>query len=139
MKKDIVAEFKKEPKPKQHLILAGLIAFVSTFLPWISVSFFGQTISTNAWNDVGYLTVIGSLALLLNWALPKLGIKYKLPLEEKLFEKIATGLIVAGPLFMLYQVRAEFGFIGLGLWIALVAGAYACYLTFWNKESKRKK
>lgn len=130
MKKDIIAELKKEPKPKQHLVIASLVIFISTFLPWISVSFFGQSVSTNAWTGVGYLTVIGSLALFLNWLLPSLGVKYEVPLEEKLLNKILTGMMLAGPVFILYEIRAELSFVGIGLWIGLVVSAYALFTAF---------
>lgn len=130
MKKDIIAELKKEPKNKKHLVITGLVAFISTLLPWISVSFFGQTVSSNAWSGMGYLTVIGSLALVLNWLLPVLGIKYELPFKECLFNKIAAIMILAGPLILLYQVRFEMSFIGFGLWIGLAAGVYSTLLAF---------
>lgn len=132
---NLVQEFKKEPKNQQYFLISALVAFIATLLPWVQVSIgvFGS-ISTNGWNGYGHLTAIGSLAILALWILNKSKVKLGLPIADKDLNKILAIAILAGPIILLFQSGFEFSFMGLGFYLAILAGATTTYFAFQTKK-----
>ncbi len=128
---DLKKKFEKEPVGKQRILIAGLIGVVASFLPWWSVSFgsFGSA-SMNGWHSYGLLTTIASLAIVLNWLLPKVGVKYKLPWKEEMMLKVLSVAMLAGPVIWVINVSFSFSMVGIGVYLALVAGGIAAYYAF---------
>lgn len=128
---DLQKAFEKEPKTKRMILGAAGVAFVSTFFPWASFSLgsFGG-VSVNGWHSYGLLTALGSLAMILLWLLPKVGVKFKLPVKEDALNKALPLVILAGSVLWLIDTNFEFGFAGIGLYVALAAGAVATLFTF---------
>jgi len=128
---DLKKKFGKEPVGRQRILIAGVIGVVASFLPWWSVSFgsFGSA-SMNGWHSYGLLTTIASLAIVLNWLLPKVGVKYKLPWKEDLMLKVLSVAMLAGPVLWIINVSFSFSMVGLGAYLALVAGGVAAYYAF---------
>lgn len=128
---DLKKKFDKEPVGKQRILIAGLLGVVASILPWWSVSFgsFGSA-SVNGWHSYGLITTIASLAIVLNWVLPKVGVKYKLPWKEEMMLKALSVAMLAGPVLMIIDVSFSFSFVGLGVYLALVAGGVAAYYAF---------
>ena len=137
---DLKMKFKKEPVGRQRIIFAGLAGVVASFLPWWSISFgsFGSA-SVNGWHSYGLLTTIASLAIVLNWLLPKVGVKYKLPWKEDMMLKVFAGAMLAGPVLWLIDASFSFSMIGLGVYLALVAGGVATYYSFAKTLPKATK
>jgi len=133
---DLKKAFDKEPKSKRAILISAVIAFAATFFPWTGVSFgtLGSA-SVNGWHSYGLLTALGSLALVLVWLLPKLGVKFKLPAKEKQIDQIISIIILVGPILWIISSNFAFEFIKVGLYIALGAGISAVYFSF---KAKRK-
>lgn len=142
---DLKKKFVKEPVGKQRIIIAGLAGVVASFLPWWS----SVGYSRNGWSGYALITTIASLAIVLNWVLPKVGVKYKLPWKEDMMLKaLSVAMLVGSALWMLtyYQQTAglssyigfSFSTIGIGVYLSLVAGGVAAYYSF-AKTSKAKK
>lgn len=126
--KHLQSELKKEEPGRKYVVISALIAFAATFLPWFQ--YFGFS-SANGWNRGGFLTVIGSLGLLALWTLPKL--KIELPSFVKnpdLAEKLLTIAMLSGPVYVIINSNFHFSYFGIGLYIALLAGAGAVYFKF---------
>ncbi len=133
-------KFKKEPVGRQRIIVAGLAGVVASFLPWWSISFgsFGST-SVNGWHGYGLLTTIASLAIVLNWLLPKVGVKYKLPWKEDMMLKVLAVAMLAGPVLWLIDASFSFSMVGFGVYLALLAGGVAAYYSFAKASPKTSK
>ncbi|MBD3360601.1 hypothetical protein GF366_02240 [Candidatus Peregrinibacteria bacterium] len=136
---DLKKSFEKEPKAKKIILVSAAAALVSTFLPWMSISF-GTFASAaiNGWHRFGILTVLASIALILLWLLPKVKVKFKLPAKEDMLIKVLSVVMLAGPVIFIMDSRFEFAFLGFGLYIALAAGVVATYFAF-AKSKKTKK
>jgi len=137
---DLKMKFKKEPVGRQRIVVAGLAGVVASFLPWWSISFgsFGSA-SVNGWHSYGMLTTIASLAIVLNWLLPKVGVKYNLPWKEEILLKIFSVAMLAGPVLWIIDTSFSFSMIGLGVYLALVAGGVAVYYSFAKTLPKATK
>lgn len=128
---DLKNLYTQEPKSKKMLLGCGLVALVSTFLPWYSVSF-GPLggVSLNGWHSYGFFTIFGSILLLLLWGLPHFGVKFTLPLKEDLAYKILALAMLAGPILWLLESSFEFSIIGFGIYVAIASGAVGTYFAF---------
>lgn len=135
---DLKSKFQKEPVGKRRIIIAGLAGVVASFLPWWSISFgsFGGA-SVNGWHSYGLLTTLAALAIVLDWVLPKLGVKYKLPWKEESLLKVLSIVMIAGPVLWIIDVSFSFTTVGIGVYLALLAGLVAAYYAF-AKTSKAK-
>jgi len=137
---DLKKKFEKEPVGRQRIILAGLLGVVASFFPWWSMSFgsFGAA-SVNGWHGYGLLTTVAALLIVLNWLLPKVGVKYKLPWKEEGLLKVLSIVMLAGPVLWIVNYNFTFATIGLGVYFALAAGAVAAYYAFVKTKAKAKK
>ncbi|MFA6992605.1 MAG: hypothetical protein WC269_05025 [Candidatus Gracilibacteria bacterium] len=128
---DLKKTFDKEPKGKKIVLVSAAAALISTFLPWYSLGF---GYSYNAWHSYGFLTVVASIALVLIWLLPKVGVKFKLPVKEDLLEKVLAVVMLAGPVVWVIESNFMFELFGFGIYVALAAGVAAVYFTFVGKK-----
>ncbi|MFT5821411.1 MAG: hypothetical protein ACI8ZM_002664 [Crocinitomix sp.] len=119
-------------KQRLAVIIAAGIGVVSTFLPWISISFFGMSTSAtglSVW--AGLLTLVvcavaGVFAFLgddRNQAIDSANVK---------FVAIAGGV---GVLLVLLFVLANFSYVGSGAYIGLLATAAVAAVPFVIKDS----
>ncbi|MGH8775217.1 MAG: hypothetical protein ACRDWI_08605 [Jiangellaceae bacterium] len=110
---------------------AAVLLFIDLFLPWLSVSFFDESVTANAW-DSGLGTFAGILLIaLIVWEVlrltgnaPEFGVKHDL---------VTAGLAVLIALFTLILFFDVLGDTGIGAWIGLVlllALGYAAFLAF---------
>jgi len=118
---EIKNKFAKTPKRQKQILLGAIIVFVSTFLPWSSVSM-GMLggFSYSGWHSFGMLSVLASAGLILLWLLPILKINFKLPIKNPELQKYLAIAMLAGPLLWLFQSGFHFRYLGIGFWIALV-------------------
>jgi len=100
------------------LIIAG-IAFISLFLPWVSMGMFGSVNGFRSWGLLSFLGVVGVIVSCF------MGDK-SIPFDDT-FKKVAMGSfagIAVGAL--IYYFNLGSGFIrldsGFGLWLCLIAG-----------------
>ena len=140
---DLKKAFNKESSSKKAVLVAAVVALVSSFLPWISISFGSSdllgdlgSITNNGWVSWGYLTIIASFGVILLWVLPKVGVKFKLPVKEVDAYKILSAAILAGPVLWIIASNFDFGSMGIGFYLALLAGGGAVYVSFFAKKKK---
>lgn len=138
---DLKKSFDKEPKSRKIILLSALAGLVSSFLPWWSISIdspFGSFggFSANGWHGFGYLTALSSIALLLMWVLPKVGVKFSLPAKEDVLYKGLSIALLAGPVVWILDSNFEFSVMGVGVYLALAAGAAATYVSVIKKDKK---
>lgn len=141
---DLKNIFQKESKQKKIILLSSAIAFVGTFFPWTSVPLKSiyvsmGSISANGWHGAGYLCVLASLAIIALWALPRTGIKIKLPASEQSIEKILILAMLAGPVVWIINMDFNFEYLGYGIYISLIAAAFATYTVFKKEGIKKMK
>ena len=109
------------------IVIAGVVAFISSFLPWLDVDFGGASATANAW-DKGYFptyTWVGIFGLVM--AAQVLVAKFttvELPRQILGFTWVQIHLIlgfIATLLVVSYLIGPgdEFGF---GFWLSLLAG-----------------
>ena len=128
---DIIQSFQKESCAKRRILLAAAVTFVATFFPWYSVEMgLLGGFSYSAWSGCGMFTVFASLAILVIWALPLFKVKFKLPLPAVQIQKILAIAMLAGPVLWIARGGFHFAYIGLGLWIALIASIVAVQASF---------
>jgi len=136
---DLKKTFEKEPLGKRVILISALAALVSSFLPWWSdpiISSLGA-FSFNGWHSFGYLNALGSLAIILLWLLPKVGVKFTLPAKEAMLYKILIVVMSAGPVMVIIDSKFEFSFLGTGLYISLIACAVAVYFGLVKPQLKK--
>lgn len=138
---DLKKSFDKEPKSRKIILLSALAGLVSSFLPWWSISIdspFGSFggFSANGWHRFGYLTALSSIALILMWVLPKIGMKFSLPAKEDVLYKVLSIALLAGPVIWILDSSFEFSVMGVGVYLALAAGAAATYFAVIKKDKK---
>ena len=128
---DLKKSFEKEPKTRKYVLGSAAVAFISSFLPWISYSYGPLgSYSQNGWTRFGLITAFSSLALVLLWVLPRVGVKFKLPAKEEVLYKVLAGMILAGAVLWLWDSAFSFSFMGFGFYIGLAAGVVAVYFSF---------
>ncbi len=138
---DLKKSFEKEPKTRKIILVAALAGFVSSFLPWWSISIespFGDFggFSANGWHRFGYLTSLSSIAIILMWLLPKIGVKFTLPAKEEVLYKGLSVALLAGPVIWILDSSFEFSVMGVGVYLALAAGGVATYFSVVKKDKK---
>lgn len=126
------SSLKKAPQREKILHGLALATLVATFLPWMTIPFFGGSLGgVSGFNSVGFLSFIGSVAYLLWRILPMAGMKIPgVGMPDMSIQKIIAGLMLAGPVLWIVQSGFAFGMFGYGLWIALAASAGFAYYTF---------
>lgn len=122
-------------KEKKLLIILAAVTLVSVFLPWVSLSIpslGGVNLgNVNGFRSFGLLTFLASLGYLLWQVLPMIGTQVpQITSAPKTTEKILGVVMLAGPVLWLLRMGFEFGLVGLGLWLALIASGVFMYKTF---------
>lgn len=131
---------------KLLLAIAGAAAVLGSFLPWLTVSLFGISVSTNPFGGLGALYVIlaivailsGVAAILLN-ALQEKQIKNYIKIKnlEKLPLFIGIAMTaVAVIAFVSIMIEAKgMGTVSFGVWLIAIAGVATIVLNLVkNKE-----
>jgi hypothetical protein len=135
---DLKKSFEKEGKGRKIILVAALAGFISSFLPWWSISFGGLGgFSVNGWHSYGFLTALASIAMILLWVLPKVGVKFTLPVKDDVLYKVLSLVMAAGPVLVILDSGFEFSFMGMGVYLALVAGGFAVYFSFITKNTAK--
>lgn len=131
---------------KLLLAIAGAAAVLGSFLPWLTVSLFGISVSTNPFGGLGALYVIlaivailsGVAAILLNTLQEKQIKNYiKIKNLEKLPLFIGIAMTaVAVIAFVSIMIEAKgMGTVSFGVWLIAIAGVATIVLNFIkNKE-----
>jgi hypothetical protein len=113
-------------RKKLYALIAAAIAFISLLLPWASISLFGMSQSWNGFRSWGYLSLIGSLAVIGFTLASDKTEDYTGDFKTyTMFSFIAIAL--GAFIFVLRKISAAGeGFInvptGIGLWLCLLAG-----------------
>ena len=112
-------------------LIAGALAVVSTFLPWYKVSFWGTSVSTNAFGNRAWIAIIAIVAaalVVLLEALPEKTLKSinKAIVEKGALIRIILGALIAGfgLLGMILYLSESYGMgqMGIGWFVAMIAG-----------------
>jgi len=128
---DLKKNFDKEPVGVKVVLAAAVAGVIASFLPWWSFSFGGfGSAAVNGWHSYGLLTSISSILIVLMWLLPKVGVKFSLPWNEKSLFKVLSVAMLAGPVLWVIDSNFSFSFVGLGVYLALGAGGLATYYSF---------
>lgn len=113
------------------ILVAGLVFFIDSFLPWYGVSFrgFGADISANVsgWSS-GTLAVLAIIAAILATVFAAMRVLgAKLDLGGIKDGTVYLGLGAAAFLFALLRWLTETNFTKYGLFVAIIAGAVLAY------------
>ena len=117
------------------ILIAGLVFFIDSFLPWYGVSLFGVSVSENGWGTGGLavLSILFAIAATAFAAMRVLGVKMDLPIKDgDLYLALGGGAF----LFALLRWVTEMDFTKYGLYIAIIAGAVLAY-GGWMKRSAK--
>ena len=128
--------FEQEPKKEKVVLASAGVVFISSFLPWFSMSFGGfGGVSVNGWNRFGIITAIAALALILNWVLPKVGVKFDLKVKADVLQKILVATMLLGVILWMIDGSFEISAMGVGFYLALAGSAVATYMVFGQKKA----
>jgi len=102
----------------------GILAFISSLLPWYKISFFGESASVNAWST-GLLAWGGCVLALAAGALVALKAMdvYEAKAGSLGTEQLAMILAGIGFLFVVLRWLTETSFVSFGLFLGLIATA----------------
>lgn len=118
-------------------LIAGALGVISTFLPWYKVSFWGTSVSTNAYGDrvwIAIIVIIVAALLILMEALPEKtlkGINKAIIEKGTLIRIVLGGLMVGfGLLGMILYLSESYGMgqMSIGWFLMMVAGIGAIVL-----------
>lgn len=128
----IQTDFQKKTTKEKNYLIATLAALIGTILPWFAMSAKGYfSVSVSGWNSWGYLSVIGSIAILALYIVPFLGIKIPEIFKNKAQEeKVLSGILVAGPILWLIETSFSFSSLGIGFYVTAIASGYLLYLVY---------
>jgi hypothetical protein len=115
--KKLREDFFKERFSKRIILGCAAATFLAMFLPWKF---------SNGWNDIGIITGLASFLLLLLWIIPRIDIE-KINKHNYLEKGIILAMLIGVVVFM---IRADFSYLGLGFYVALVATGTASYFAF---------
>ena len=121
-----------ESEKKEIKVYVGLalVVLIASFLPW-SVSYGYLSYSLTAWNGIGYISILASLAIVLLWALPIFGVKIpKIFSSKEQGKKILSVAILVSPVIWFLKAFPYIGSLGIGLWITLAIGGYLVFVSF---------
>jgi hypothetical protein len=106
------------------ILIAGLVFFIDSFLPWYGVKVFGFGANVSGWNSRGWAVIAILFAILATVfaAIRVLGVK----LELGDVNDGVIYLVLGGGAFVFTVLRliTESNFTKFGLYIAIVAGAF---------------
>ena len=112
-------------------LIAGALGVIAMFLPWYKVSFWGASVSTNAFGNRAWIAIIALLAaalVVLIEALPEKTLKSinKVIIEKGKLIRIILGAVIAGfgLLGMVLYLGESYGMgqMGFGWYAAMIAG-----------------
>lgn len=128
--------------------IAGVLGIISLFLPWYKVTFFGNSLSANAFGgDYTWIAVINLIAaalLLLLVALPEKTLKSlnKMIVEKAKLISVILGAIIAllTLLAMIMYTSSSYGmgFVGFGWYFTMFAGIGAVVVNILKAKELEK-
>jgi len=116
----------------------GILAFISTLLPWYSIDFgFGASASVNGW-DAGFFAWFGCLLALAAGVLVALKAMdvYELKVAGLATEQLAMILAAVGFICVLLRWLTESSFTSFGLYLGLIACAATAAGAFLSAKDK---
>ena len=109
----------------------ALLVFIASFLPWSASAYGYVSYSFNAWNGLGFISILSSLAIVLLWALPIFGVKVPKIFSDKEQErKVLSIAILVSPVIWFLKAFPYMGSLGIGLWITMAIGGYLVFVSF---------
>jgi len=131
------ASVNKAQKGEKILYVLALATLIATFLPWMSIPFFGSSYGgVSGFSSVGFLSFLGALGYLLWEILPMGGMSMPdFGMKGDMKTKAFALLMLAGPVLWIVQSGFVFSYFGYGLWIALAASAIFAYMVFMGKKA----
>ena len=130
-------------KQKLYALIAAGIALIAMLFPWVSVSFFGITQSSNGFHDAGFLSLIGIVGVIVVAFMANKSENYTD--ENKRYTMLSFGAITLGALIFLLRKKSIVGnaFVdsktGIGLWLCLLAGLSGLALLYGFIKIESKK
>lgn len=118
-------------KQRLAVVIAAGIGVISTFLPWVSVTFFG--ISTTASGLSVWAGILAFLACVAAGVFAFLGDDRNGPIEAN-FVKFVTIAGGVGVLLVLLFILANFSYVGAGAYIGFIALAGVTAVPFVIKD-----
>ncbi|MDO4889120.1 MAG: hypothetical protein Q4A25_00275 [Candidatus Saccharibacteria bacterium] len=119
-------------------VIAAALGVVALFLPWYKVTFWGTSVSTNAFGNKAWIAIIEIVALvlfILMELLPEKTVKSinKVLVEKAKIIKIALGGVTAafGLLGMILYLSESYGMgqMGIGWFITMIAAVGVIVIT----------
>lgn len=110
-------------KQRKFILLAAVVGIISIFLPWLTVSVFGVTNSTNGFRSYG---IVVFLAFLGAAGISLMGEQSTTLDQSKWLLVLAAGAIAFIFTLLFYtNINSALGMVGtgFGLWIAILASA----------------
>jgi len=119
---------------EDKMYLAGaLIALIASFLPWISITYYGYSQSVNGWHGFGLLPIAAAVVILALWLLPLFKISIPTIFPNRLIEKrVLSSALAAGPALYLLSGFSSLSYLGFGFWLTVIASALVVY-SAWKK------
>lgn len=120
--------------PDRMILIAGILFFIDSFLPWAKSSFGIINVNVKGWSSewTAVLSILFALAALLLAAARMGGMNAPLPAKDGVLYLVFGGGAFVFALLRLLTLPAGVS-AGFGLWIALVLGvvlAYAGYMKY---------
>ncbi len=112
-------------------LIAGALGVISLFLPWYKVSFWGTSLSTNAFGDYVWVAIINIILAAVIIAAVLLPEKVLKSMNKVLPEKVGLITVIASGLFavlaligMIMYTSSSYGMghMGFGWYASVVAG-----------------
>jgi len=119
---------------EDKMYLAGaLLALIASFLPWISITYYGYSQSVNGWHGFGLLPIAVAVAILALWLLPLFKVDIPKIFPNRLIEKkVLSSALAAGPALYLISGFSSLSYLGFGFWLTVIAAALVLY-SAWKK------
>lgn len=128
--------------------VAGVLGIISLFLPWYKVTFFGNSLSANAFGGdytwIAILDLFAAALLLLLAVLPEKTIKSfnKMIVEKEKVISVVLGAVIAflTLLAMIMYTSSSYGmgFVGFGWYFMMVAGVGAAVVNILKAKELEK-
>jgi uncharacterized RDD family membrane protein YckC len=113
--------------------IAGIVAVIGMFLPWVSVGAYGISLgvvsgfqSGGIWGILVFLGALGCIAL----AYFSMSGQSFFAQQKKMGLLIAGGVALVGALISLLSALSVIGYLGIGFWLCLIASAVMAYFGF---------
>ena len=131
-------------KQRLAIVVCALIGIIAVFLPWVSISMFGESMSLNLLNEAweGFAAVAGFISIALFAVAAVVAVlkeKSGPILSPNHLAAAGCGLlaVVVGLVAMLSQEGAM-SFAGMGFYLSMLAGVGIAVITFVLKGDAKK-